>query len=87
MKRLGGGDHRRQAALHVGGAPSVQHAVADDGLERVRLPLLARSGGDDVGVPGETQHRAALAMARPEVLDRPERHALDLEVRGSADAR
>ncbi len=40
---LGGRHHRRQAALHVGGAAAIEHAVADLGLERVRAPFLERA--------------------------------------------
>ena len=83
---LGRSDHRGQTALHVGGAAAVQHAVAYDRLERVGLPFLARAGRYDVGMTGEAQHRAAIAMARPEVLDRTERHALDPEARPLAAA-
>ena len=57
---LGGGDHGGEAALHVGGAATVQDAVADDRLERIGLPLLARSGRHDIGMTGEAQHRPPL---------------------------
>ena len=52
-------DHRRQAALHVGGAAAVQ-AVAVD----VRLELRAVLSRDDVVVAVEVQRPIALADAR-----------------------
>ena len=69
-------DHRCEAAFHVGRPARVQHAVLDNGLERIRSPFFARPGRHDIGVPGETKHRAGIALACPQVLDRPERHAL-----------
>ena len=50
---LGGGDHGGEAALHVGGAATVQHTVADGGDEGVGSPLFKRPCGYDVGVSGE----------------------------------
>ena len=67
------------AALHVGRAAAVQHAVADGGHEGVGLPLLERAGGHDVRVAGEAEHRAAAAARRPEVVDDAVAQALDLE--------
>ena len=61
-------DHRRQAALHVGGAASAQHAVFDFRFERGVLPALHRSGGYHVGVAGEGQYRAGVAAPGPEIV-------------------
>src|SRR4029453_5618107 len=54
-------------------------AVAHNGLEGVGLPLLTRTGGDDIRMTSEAQHRPSAAMPRPEIFDRAERHALDAE--------
>ena len=62
-------DHRCESALHVGGAAAIQHAVADDRLERIRLPFLERSRRHHVRMARETQDRTRLAAFRPEVLD------------------
>src|SRR4030095_3651447 len=73
-RRHGGGD----SALHVRRPAAKKHAVAQDGLERVRMPLLRRPGRDDVGVAGEAKHRPRPAPAnRPEVVYLAEAHALD----------
>ncbi len=69
---LAGGHHRGEAALHVGGAPAVQRTVADGGRERIAVPLLERSGGHHIGVPGEAEQRSFAPASGPEVLDRPE---------------
>ncbi len=75
---LGRRHHRREAALHVGGAASVQDAVANHGLERVGVPVLARTGRHDVRVTGEAEHRAVVCRACPEILDRTETAAVRL---------
>jgi hypothetical protein len=74
---LAGGDHRGETAFHVRRAAAVQQAVAHDRLERVGLPLLARTGGYDIRMTGETQNGPCTAVSGPEILDRTERHALD----------
>src|SRR5438128_7748412 len=66
---LGGGDHGGKSALHVGGAAAVEQPVADLRGKRVAAPLLERTRGHDVGVPGETQYRSLDSATRPEVLD------------------
>src|SRR5687767_12392424 len=76
---LARGDHRCEAALHVCGAAAVQNSVANDRLERVGLPFLARPGRYDVGMAGEAQERPPAAVCGPEIFDGPERHVLDAE--------
>src|SRR5207253_4214720 len=66
---LGGGDHGGKSALHVGGAAAVEQPVADLRGKRVAAPLLERTRGHDVGVPGETQYRS-------------EEHTSELQSRG-----
>jgi hypothetical protein len=61
------GNESGQRAFHVGGAAPVKHAFALYGLERVAVPLIEWSGGDDVGVSCKTQQRASVAAARPQV--------------------
>jgi hypothetical protein len=78
---FGGGDESGQRSLHVGGAAPVQHALLAQRLEGVAVPLFERAAGDDVGVAGQTEQRAAAAAARPEVADRA---ALD-ELAAEAD--
>ena len=79
---LGRDDHRRQAALHVGRAASVEHAVAHDGLERIGVPFLARSGRDHVRMAGEAEHGPRRTAAGPEVVDRGVGQALVAEPEG-----
>ena len=74
---LGGGDHGGKSALHVGGAAAVEQPVADLRGKRVAAPLLERTRGHDVGVPGETQYRSLDSATRPEVLDVAETQPLD----------
>jgi hypothetical protein len=78
---LDGDDHRRQAAFHIGGATSAEHALLiDQRGEGGVLPGLQRAGGHYVGVAGEAQHRTVLlAVGRPEVLHVFDAHVLDLE--------
>src|SRR3954471_22152435 len=79
---LAGSHHRGETALHVRCAATVQESVAHDGLERIGLPLFAWTGRHDVCMTSETQHRPCVAMSRPEILDRAERHALDAKADG-----
>ena len=72
-------DHGGKSALHVGGAAPVQQSVLHHRYEWIRLPLLERSGRDDIGMSGETEHRAAGSVPCPEIIDCAERHALELE--------
>src|ERR1700731_4441659 len=76
---LGGGDHRRKSALHVGRAAAVQHAVADLRRKRIAVPLLQRTAGHHVGVSGEAEHRSHPAAPGPEVLDTAKAQLLDGE--------
>ena len=62
-----GGDKSGQRGLHVGRAAPVEHAVALGGFERIRLPLLQRTGRDDIGMAREAEQRSARATSRPEV--------------------
>ncbi len=57
--------HRGDRSFHVGGATSVQLAVAVRRHERVRLPLFERSGGDDIGVSGKYDQGLRITSARP----------------------
>src|ERR1017187_8645811 len=66
---LGGGDHGRESAFHVRGPAAVEQTVADRGLERIRVPFFERSGRNHVRMSGETQHRAGMAVSRPEIVD------------------
>jgi hypothetical protein len=66
---LRGRHHGRKTTFHVGRAATVEDSVADDGLERVGMPVLARPGRDDVGVTGEAEQGLSAASGRPEVVD------------------
>ena len=55
------GDHCRDRAFHVHGAPPVQHSAARFRRERFAAPALAR--GDDVEMPGEREVPAARRAA------------------------
>ncbi|MNZ77816.1 hypothetical protein D3C78_963710 [compost metagenome] len=82
---LTGDHHGGQAALHVGGAATAEHAVGiDQCLERLMLPLLHRAGGDHIGVAGEAQHRTVLVtMGGPEVVDVLDAHRFELKAHGA----
>jgi hypothetical protein len=82
QEALGGRDHGGEPALHVRGPAAVEHAVADHGLERVGLPVLARTGRDHVGVAGEAQQRPAAAVDGPQVVHRAVLQALVAETEG-----
>jgi hypothetical protein len=71
---LGGHHERSHAALHVGRATAVEHAVADLRDERVAAPCLARAGRHHVGMAKQHQHRRAAAMRGPEVVDLAQPH-------------
>ena len=77
-----GGDHRRDAALHVGGAAPVQHTVVDCRCERWSGPLIGRAGRYDVGMAGKGEERCLGAAARPQIVHRAESHVLDTEPEG-----
>ena len=79
---FGGGDERRDRALHVGGAAAVEHAVAHLRLERVAMPILARTGRHDISVTGEHHHRLAVAAFGPEIVDVAVAQVLAAEARG-----
>ena len=76
---FGGGDHGGERAFHVGRAAPEQQAIAHRRLEGIALPFLERAGGDHIGMSGETQHRAALAARRPEIVDVAIAQVFDLE--------
>ena len=81
---LGRDDHRRDRALHVGGAAAVEDAVAVGRHERVAVPGRERAGRDDVGVAGEDHPLAGGRRAGavgPEV-----RHARRLGAEGKRRA-
>ena len=69
------------AALHVGGAASVQLPVADGGRERIAGPGLDRAGRHDIGMTEEDEDRRTAAVTGPEILHRTERQMLDGETR------
>ncbi|MCY1514071.1 hypothetical protein D9M68_485990 [compost metagenome] len=75
--------HGGQTALHVRRAPAAEHALfVDQGVERLVLPGLHRTGGHHVGMAGEAEHRALAATDGPEVFHILDAHALDAEARG-----
>ena len=53
--------------------------VPDDRLKRVTGPFFDRARGNDVGMASETQHRAAGAAPRPEIVDISETQVLAFE--------
>ena len=65
-----GRDEGGDVALHVGGTPAVEHAVADFRAEGIGAPG-AGAGGNDVSVAGEAERGAPLADARVEVPHAP----------------
>ena len=64
-----GGDPGGDTALHVHGAPAVEDAVPDLGLERAGRPGGGLAGRDDVGVAGEAEVRRGGPAPGVEVLD------------------
>jgi hypothetical protein len=73
-------DHERgDAALHVGSATPVQHAVADLGHEGIARPALARTCRYHVGMAEQHQHGRAFAVCRPQVVDGAETQVLASE--------
>ena len=62
---LAGGQHGGEAALHVGGAPAVQQAVANDRHEGIAAPFIQRPRRHHVGVAGEAEDRTAAAALAP----------------------
>ncbi len=79
---LAGGHHGGQAALHVGGATTVEHAVAFRGHEGIGLPAFPWTRGHHVGVAGEGQQGRLFATPCPEVIDFTEAQPLDLKADG-----
>src|SRR5690606_30943780 len=73
-------DHERgDAALHVRRAATVEHAVANFRDERIAGPCLARPRRHHVGMAKQHQHRAAVTVRRPEVVDLTEAHVFASE--------
>ncbi len=68
-KVFAGHEHGREAAFHVGGAATVEHALAQCGFEGRAIPAGFGAGGHHIGVPGKHQQGAAVSAHRPEVLD------------------
>src|SRR3546814_5082012 len=64
--------HGRESRLHVGGAATVQHAIADFRHERIAQPVGARSRRYDIGVAGQTGQRRATA-------ERSEEHTSEIQ--------
>ena len=78
-KALQGDGHRSDARFHVGGATSVESAVAEGGFEGRARPGGKVAGRDDVGVSGEGDERSAAAVRRPEVVSVAEAEMADDE--------
>ena len=76
-KALQGDGHRSDARFHVGGATSVESAVAEGGFEGRARPGGKVAGRDDVGVSGEGDERRAAAVRRPEVVSVAEAEVAD----------
>src|SRR5664280_863727 len=62
---FGGDDHRRDRALHVGGAAAVELAITLGRHEGIAGPGRERAGRNDVGVAGEDEPLAVRALALP----------------------
>src|SRR4051812_22210960 len=73
------GHERGDRAFHVSGAAPVQIAIALRGHKRIGMPLIQRTGWNDVGVPGEAEQGRAAAATRPQIIDVAETQALDRE--------
>ena len=89
-KALQGDGHRSDARFHVGGATSVESAVAEGGFEGRARPGGKVAGRDDVGVSGEGDERRAAAVRRPEVVSVAEAEVADgkaCRVQAGGDAR
>jgi hypothetical protein len=79
-------DHRRDAALHVGRAATVQQAVAHDGFEGISLPALARARRTTSVCPRNTSTgRTARAVRGPQIAHVAEGKVFDREA-GSLQA-
>ena len=74
---LQGDGHRGDARFHVGGATSIESAVAEGGFEGRARPGGKLAGRDDVGVSGEGDERSAAAVRRPEVVGVAEAEVAD----------
>ena len=77
-----GGDHGREAALHIGRTAPVQEAVRDHGVKGIAAPLIQRPRRHHIGVAGEAEHRSAGPALGPEIVHRPEAQVLDGEAYG-----
>jgi hypothetical protein len=84
---LGRRHHRREAALHVGRAAPVEHAVLDDRHERI----ARQSSSGPVGTTSVCPAKQNTGPSRPrfaqKFVDRPERQILDLKAEPLAAVR
>ena len=62
-------------------APRVECSLSHGGLERIAVPLLARTRRHDVGVAREDDDRPRIAAPRPEVVDVAKPHMLGAKAR------
>ncbi|MNV33779.1 hypothetical protein D3C71_1251600 [compost metagenome] len=75
MIRMGGhelfGRHHEgsHTAFHIGRATPVQHAITDLRIERITGPGRDRAGRHHIGMPEQHQHRRALPVCGPQVVD------------------
>ena len=77
---LPGGDHERgHAALHVGGATAIEHAIAHLRPERIAAPCRDRATGHHVGMAEQHQYRRAAAVGGPQVVDLAQAQVFALE--------
>ena len=76
---LQGDGHRGDARFHVGGATSVEFAVAEGGFEGRTRPGGKVAGRDDVGVSGKGDKRRTAAVCCPEVVGVVEAEVADDE--------
>jgi hypothetical protein len=62
-------DERGEGAFHVGCAAAIQHAVAYRRGERIAIPLIERTGRNDVRVSRKAHQRACRTAPRPQIVD------------------
>src|SRR3954452_14204558 len=80
-------DERRDRSLHVGDPAPIQIPVALGWHERIAGPAIDRSRRDDVHVPGKTEQRRAVTVARPEIAHPAAIDAFAYETGGLKPAR
>src|SRR4029079_14902089 len=60
-------------------ATPIQIAVALRWYKRIGMPLVQRTGGNDVGVPRKNHQRCAAAATCPQIIDVAETQVFDRE--------